>query len=163
MKKIMWLLTLAICLSLSACGSASEMHTLSDPAPEQLLESSNQGLTLSLHQTIYTEGISTFHTTLINSGETSYEYGEYYHIELLKNEQWYTLSHSDAVFYENPYFTNLGRLLAPGKVVHQTFSTETIRVQLVPGQYRLVKMFLKPVAPYYVVNLAVPFTVVADE
>ncbi|PID02856.1 hypothetical protein CSV67_07585 [Sporosarcina sp. P2] len=53
----------------------------------------------------------------------------------------------------------MGKLLAPGEEIQHSFSVETIGVTLVPGQYRLVKIFLKPVAPYFTVTLAVPFIV----
>ncbi len=137
------------------------MQTLSAPSPEQELGASRSGLTLSISEQQHEEGMPIFHTTLRNDSQISYEFGEYFHIEILKNNEWYTLSHSDFVFYENPKFTNLGRLIAPGKEIHQSFTVETIGVTLIPGEYRLVKMFLKPVAPYYVVTLAVPFKVIS--
>lgn len=152
---------LTILTLLSACNKGNDIQTLSAPTPEQELNENKHGLTLSISEQQYEEGMPLFHTTLRNDSPVSYEYGEYYHIEILKNDKWYTLAHSDAVFYENPHFTNLGRLLAPGKDIQQSFSVETIGVTLVPGQYRLVKIFLKPVAPYYIVTLAVPFSVIS--
>ena len=161
MVKIKWFIIPALLLILSACSKGNDMQTLSAPSPEQELGASRSGLTLSISVQQYKEGMPIFHTTLRNDSQISYEYGEYYHIEILKNNEWYTLAHSDFVFYENPQFTNLGRLIAPAKVIHQLFSVEIIGVTLMPGEYRLVKMFLKPVAPYYVVTLAVPFTVIS--
>ncbi|WP_369823678.1 immunoglobulin-like domain-containing protein [Sporosarcina sp. P19] len=80
-------------------------------------------------------------------------------MEAFKNDEWYTLTHSDTVIYENPHFTNVGYFSVLGKNIQQSFSIETLVIILVPGKYRLVKIFLTPVAPYYRVILTVPFTV----
>ncbi|WP_376781603.1 immunoglobulin-like domain-containing protein [Sporosarcina ureae] len=68
-------------------------------------------------------------------------------MEAFKDDEWYTLMHSDSMFYKNPHFTNLGYLLAPRKNIQQSFSIETLGVILVPGEYRLVKIFLIPGDP----------------
>ncbi|ARF18521.1 immunoglobulin-like domain-containing protein [Sporosarcina ureae] len=159
MVKLKWLILLFALTLLTSCGKGNTIQTLTAPSPQQELKSHERGLTFLISEHQYEEGMPLFHTILKNDSQTSYEYGEYYQIEVFKNDEWYTLTHSDSVFYENPRFTNLGYLLAPGKDIQQSFSVETLGVTLVPGQYRLVKIFLKPVAPHYTVILAVPFTV----
>ncbi|PID06915.1 MULTISPECIES: immunoglobulin-like domain-containing protein [unclassified Sporosarcina] len=159
MVKIKWLILLSALTLLTACSKENEIQTLTAPSPEQKLVTNEQGLTFSILEDQYEEGMPLFHTKVKNDSKSIYEYGEYYQIEVLKNDEWYTLTHSNSVFYENPHFTNLGNLIAPGKEIQQSFSVETLGVTLVPGQYRLVKIFLTPIAPYYTITLAVPFTV----
>ncbi|PID25642.1 immunoglobulin-like domain-containing protein [Sporosarcina sp. P7] len=159
MVKIKWLTLLSVLILLTGCAKGNEIQTLTAPSPEQTLMANEQGLTFLMVEHQYEEGTPLFRTILKNDSQTIYEYGEYYQIEVRKNDKWYTLTHSDSVFYEDSKFTNLGKLLAPGEGTQHSFSVETIGVTLVPGQYRLVKIFLKPVAPYFTVTLAVPFIV----
>lgn len=159
MKKIGYITILFVVSLLTACSDGSYVQTLSDPTPDQEMEASQHGLTLSLSTNEYEEGSPLFDTIIQNNSPTSYEYGGYFHIEVLKDDQWYLVTHSDAVFYDNSNFTNLGHLLQPGKEMHQTYSVETLGITLLPGQYRFVKILLKPIAPVQVVRLAVPFTV----
>lgn len=159
MKKIGYITILFIVSLLTACGDEAYVQTLSDPTPDQEMEASQHGLTLSLSTNEYEEGSPLFDTIIQNNSPINYEFGGYFHIEVLKDDQWYLVTHSDAVFYDNSNFTNLGHLLESGKEMHQTYSVKTLGIILLPGQYRFVKILLKPIAPFRVVRLAVPFTV----
>ena len=152
-------LLLTLLLFLTACSKEDGVPTLVDPTPDQQLSDTLAGLTFSILQDHYADAAPEFKTTLKNQSEISFEYGEYYHIEVWKENQWYIMTHSDSVFLENPKFTNQGKLLPAGDTVEQTFKTEILGVRLVPGEYRLVKIFQKPQAPYYEVTLAIPFTI----
>lgn len=160
MKKIGYITILFVVSLLAACNDPY-VQTLSDPTPDQEMKASQHGLTLSLSTVEYIEGSPLFRTTIQNNTPTTYEYGGYFHIEVLKDDQWYLVTHSDAVFYDNPDFTNLGYLLQPGEETQRTYSMKTLGVTLLPGHYRFVKIVLKPIAPVQVVRLAVPFTVKA--
>lgn len=152
-------IVLVFFLLLTACSEQIQVPTLAEPTPDQKLNMTEAGLSLSISKQDYVENSPTFNTTLNNKSEISYEYGEYYHIEIFKDNNWYIVTHSDAVFLDDPNFTNLGHLISPEEEVNQTFSVTKLNLTLVPGEYRLVKIFMKPQEPFYTVTLAVPFTV----
>lgn len=156
MKKVLLFL---LVLFLTACSDETYVTTLAEPTPDQELLPNDAGCSLSISKDVYTDPAPFFEITLKNESPISYEYGEYYRIDVYKEDKWYIMTHSDAVFLENPRFTNLGLLLPPGREVHQTFFVKLLGVTLVPGEYRLVKIFQTPKEPFYVVTLAVPFTV----
>ncbi len=159
MKKIGYSTILFVVLLLTGCSGDSYVQTLSDPTPDQEMKASQHGLTLSLSTSEYEEGSPLFDTIIQNNSPINYEYGGYFHIEVLKDNRWYLVTHSDAVFYDNPNFTNLGSLLESETAIRQSYSVKTLGITLLPGQYRFVKILLKPIAPFRVVRLAVPFTV----
>ncbi|PIC87691.1 hypothetical protein CSV72_00645 [Sporosarcina sp. P20a] len=83
---------------LTACSKENEIQTLTAPSPAQKLVTNEQGLTFSILEDQYEEGMPLFHTIVKNDSQSIYEYGEYYQIEVLKNDKWYTLTHSNSVF-----------------------------------------------------------------
>ena len=85
--------------------------------------------------------------------------GEFYHIEVNKDGQWFNITYSDAVFLKNPSFKDYGNVLSAGSKARQTFSVDVLGVTLIPGEYRLVKTFLSLGKPLYELSVAVPFTV----
>ena len=69
------------------------------------------------------------------------------------------ITYSDTVFFTNPRFKDSGHLLPSGSEAHQLFSVETLDVELLPGEYRLLKTFSSRDEPYHEISVAVPFTI----
>ncbi len=76
----------------------------------------------------------------------------------MKDNQWYIITYSDAVFLKNLAFKDFGSVLIAGGEVHQEFSVDALGVILIPGNYRLVKKFLTKEEPIHEQSAAVPFT-----
>ncbi|ARD48671.1 immunoglobulin-like domain-containing protein [Sporosarcina sp. P33] len=144
---------------LTACSNSLSVRTLDIPSPDQELHQSEAGLSLSISKDIYTDPTPVFDAELKNESGKDFGYGAYYRMEMLEEDGWHIMTHSDAVFLENPDFKNFGLILKSGAVTQQTFSVDMLGVKLIRGQYRLVKTFLAPAEPFYEVTLAVPFTV----
>src|SRR5690554_4239115 len=106
MKKILCLVFLLILLT--ACGGEPLMNTLAEPSPDQVLASSEAGLSLDLKETHYMESPSMIGTTIKNDSVQDFGFGEYFHIEMKQASGWYILTHSDAVFINNPHLNDFG-------------------------------------------------------
>lgn len=156
MKKLICMLIVGL---LAGCASEEKVMTLQAPSPDQEIPASREGLELSLSQTVYTGSPSVIETSITNTSQQDYEYGDYYYIEVNKEGEWYTLIHSDAVFLNNPQLKDFGHVLRAGHEMQETFSIDMLGVTLHPGDYRLVKTFLSQGTPYQEVSLAFPFTV----
>ncbi|QQK76698.1 hypothetical protein HUG15_14745 [Salicibibacter cibarius] len=157
MKKRWMVMVLLGLIIASACQSNS-LSTLDEPVPDQKQPSSADGLSIVLEQTEYPEAPDTMQVTLKNVSEDTYEYGEFFQLEQNLDGKWYIVQYSDAVFYQNPRFTNMGVHLQPGDTVTQIYSPETLDLQLPEGTYRLVKTFTHS-DPTYTVSIAAPFRV----
>lgn len=152
-------ITLLFVLLLAACSDEVTVPTLTDPSPEQALQSSKSGLSLSLAKETYDQSFLSIETTIKNESQQTYGFGAYYYIEVNKNGEWYIVTHSDAVFLKNKQFTDSGQLLLAGSEVKLTFSLEPLGITLVPGEYRLVKTFLTQTEPFFEITIAAPFKV----
>lgn len=146
-------------LILTACNLEELPKTLKDPSPIQQIPASSDGLTLELADDSFSGSPSVIKTILKNDSLQSFEYGDYFYIEVKKEEGWFILTHSDAVFLNNPHLTDFGRLLMPESRVQQSFSIDLLGVTLPPGEYRLVKTFLSQDQPFHEVSVASPFTI----
>lgn len=144
---------------LTACNKQPELTTLLDPTPDQYMPTSEHGVSLKLQETIYTESPMTIETTVTNDSDNNYTIGEFYHLEVLKEEQWYILTYSDKVFFEHPEFKDFGLKLQAHSSMDQSFSLENLGITLPPGQYRLAKTVLSKGEPFYELSIAAPFTV----
>lgn len=156
MKKIALFLVAA---ALAACSTDPEVRTLEDPSPDQQLLKSGSGLSFSLLEDTFAESPALIKTVLTNEGTRDFGYGDYYYIEVKKENEWYTVAHSDAVFLKNPQLKDFGRRLTAGSASAQDFSIEALGITLLPGEYRLVKTFLSLDEPFFEISLAAPFTV----
>lgn len=154
-----YLLLVISVLLLTACSQNTLPKTLEDPSPDQQIPDSYAGMTMSLVNDSYSGSPSDIEVHLENGSLQSYEYGDYYYIEVKKADGWFILTHSDAVFIENPQLTDFGHVLIPGSQIEQTFSIEVLGVTLPPGEYRLVKTFLSEEQPFHEISLSSPFTV----
>ena len=103
---------------------------------------------MSLAEDTYDKPPSLIKATIKNESQQNYEFGEFYHIEVNKNGEWYIVTHSAALFLENQQFTDFGQLLVAGSEVQQPFFIDQLGVTLVPGEYRLVKPFLSQNEPF---------------
>ncbi|HSJ38352.1 MAG TPA: immunoglobulin-like domain-containing protein [Planococcus sp. (in: firmicutes)] len=112
------------------------------------MHSSEAGLSMSLAEDTYDKPPSLIKATIKNESQQNYEFGEFYHIEVNKNGEWYIVTHSAALFLENQQFTDFGQLLVAGSEVQQPFFIDQLGVTLVPGEYRLVKPFLSQNEPF---------------
>lgn len=148
-----------IALPLVACGKAKIVSIIPDPTPDQVRPSSESGLSLIIEEDTFTGSPTHINTKLKNDSELTYGYGDFYHIEHLVNDHWHMITYSDLVFTSNPKFRDSGRLLKPGEEAHQSFSVEMLKVELFPGEYRLVKTFLVKSEPFHEVSVAAQFTV----
>lgn len=144
---------------LMACSKEPAVTTLPDPVPDQILPSDKEGLTLELKQMLFTSSPDVIPTVVRNDSGNDYRIGEFYHIEILKDDKWYIITYSDAIFLRNPNFKDFGGLLVDGMEAKQQFSVEALGVELPPGDYRLVKTFLSIGERYHEVSVAAPFTV----
>ncbi|HSP22974.1 MAG TPA: immunoglobulin-like domain-containing protein [Planococcus sp. (in: firmicutes)] len=156
MKKIIMLLSVLV---LAACSNETSVTTLTDPSPDQELHSSEAGLSMSLAEDTYDKFPSLIEATITNESQQNYGFGEFYHIEVNKNNKWYIVTHSDAVFLNNQRFNDSGQLLAAGSEKQLTFFIDQIGVALIPGEYRVVKTFLSPKEPFFEIAIASPFSV----
>lgn len=146
-------------LLLADCSQNTLPKTLEDPSPIQQIPASSAGLTLELENDSFSGSPSVIETNLKNDSLNPYEYGDYYYIEVKKEDGWFILTHSDAVFIKNPQLTDFGHVLISGSQIQQTFSIELLGVTLPPGEYRLVKTFLSQEQPFHEISLSSPFTV----
>lgn len=156
MKRI---LLLSLLFFLSGCQSHSEMITLPDPVPDQDRNNSEAGVSLSLTETLFHGSPETIEAIVRNNSNHAYDFGDFYHIEVKKKNKWYILAYSDRVFFENRRFKDYGRTLAPHSEIHQIFSVKALGIELLPGEYRLVKSFSPKTGDYYKISIAVPFSV----
>ena len=150
---------ISIMLFLSACGNETRVSTLPDPVPDQEIQSSEEGLSLTLLEDTFTGSPEIINTHVQNVSPDNYSYGGFYHIEVEKDGQWFIITYSDAVFIKNPRFKDFGITLRAGDETYQTFSVEELGVTLFPGNYRLVKTFLSEGDSFYEITVAVPFFV----
>ncbi len=156
MKKILIILLLPLLIS---CGNEATVATLSDPVPDQQMNSSEEGLSISLIEDTFTKSPDEIEILVHNDSTVNYNFGEFYHIEVSKDNEWYIITYSDSVFLKNPHFIDMGLTLDAGEEVIQSFSVEALGVILLPGEYRLVKTFLSRSEAFYEVSVAVPFSV----
>lgn len=82
-------------LLLAACGNNLSINTLPDPVPDQLMNSSANDLTLTLIQNNYRTSPLTIETVIQNDSQFEYEYGNFFHIEVLQKNEWYMITYSD--------------------------------------------------------------------
>jgi hypothetical protein len=150
---------ISISLFLSTCGNEAVVSTLPDPVPDQVIHSSEEGLSLTLLEDTFTGSPSIIYTHVQNDSKNNYSFGGFYHIEVEKDDQWYIITYSDAVFFNNPRFKDFGSTLLAGDEAFQIFSVEELGVTLFPGNYRLVKTFLSQGESFYEITVAVPFFV----
>ena len=152
-------IALTLILVLTACGNESTISTLSYPVPDQEMHGSEEGLSLTLEEDIYLGSPFVIKTVVQNATSSDYQLGEFFHIEVNKDGQYFIITYSDAVFLKNPSFKDYGNVLSANSKAHQTFSVDALGVTLIPGEYRLVKTFLSLGKPLYELSVAVPFTV----
>lgn len=157
MKKILCLVFLLAMLT--ACGREPLMKTLADPSPDQLLHSSEAGLSMHLEKARYQKSSIVIGMELENDSGQDFGYGDYVYIELKQQDGWHLLTHSDAVFINNPDFNDFGYILQAGTKTEMEFSIEGLGIELAPGEYRIVKTFLSQDVPYFEISLASPFRV----
>ena len=157
MKKIQCLMLLLALMT--ACGKEPLMNTLAEPSPDQVLASSEAGLSLDLEKTRYNKSPALIRMELENDSKQDFGYGEYVYIELKQQDDWHLLTHSDAVFINNPDFNDFGYILQAGTKTEMEFSIEGLGIELAPGEYRIVKTFLSQDGPYFEISLASPFRV----
>jgi hypothetical protein len=150
---------ISILLILSTCGNEAVVNTLPDPVPDQVIHSSEEGLSLTLLEDTFNGSPTTITTIVQNESQDNYSFGGFYHIEVEKDGQWYIITYSDAVFFKNPRFKDFGNTLIAGNKAYQNFSVEELGVELFPGNYRLVKTFLSQGENFYEITVAVPFFV----
>lgn len=152
-------IAIVLILPLSACGKEPAVSTLPDPVPDQEMFSSEEGLSLVLDEDSFVGSPSIIKTLVRNNSSSDYQLGEFYHIEVNKDGQWYIITYSDAVFLKNPSFKDYGNVLSAGSEARQNFSVDALGVTLIPGEYRLVKTFISIGEPMHELSVAVPFTV----
>lgn len=150
---------ISIMLILSTCGNETIVSTLPDPVPDQEIHSSEEGLSLTLLEDTFTDSPKIINTHVKNESPANYSFGGFYHIEVEIEGQWFIITYSDAVFFNNPRFKDYGSTLQAGDEAYQTFSVEELGVTLFPGNYRLVKTFLSQGESFYEITVAVPFFV----
>ncbi len=146
-------------LLLTACTNNVTLNTLPDPVPDQRMYESANDLSLTLIQNDYKTSPRTIETVIRNDSQVEYEYGDFFHIEVLQKEEWYMITYSDVVFLKGKSFRDFGKIITPGSEIEQTFSVEALDVVLPLGEYRLVKTFLSRGEPFHEVSLAVPFSI----
>lgn len=144
---------------LSACGARSNLTTLPDPVPDQHKSPSAEGVSLDLPKTTFYESPVEIITTIRNHSDDEFTIGDFYHIEVTKDNAWYIITYSDKIFFENRRFKDYGRTLYANSEMKQTFSVEALGLTLPPGDYRLVKSFSPKTGTYYKISLAVPFSI----
>ncbi|WP_298827822.1 immunoglobulin-like domain-containing protein [uncultured Planococcus sp.] len=153
------ILFLMIAVFLVACGNDSTVATIQNPSPDQELASSKAGLSLLLEEHSYEGSPSIIATTIKNDSMQDYGFGQYFHIELKRKSGWHILTHSDAVFINNPQLNDFGRVLAAGDETDMDFSVKELGIVLAPGEYRIVKTFLSQEAPIFEISIASSFVV----
>ncbi|WP_301110103.1 immunoglobulin-like domain-containing protein [Sporosarcina sp.] len=156
MKK--WMLLSVMLFFLSGCGSTLAVSTLAEPAPDQLLPSQSEGISLELIKNEFHGSPSAIKTIITNKADGTFEIGPFYHIELYKENLWYIITYSDAVFLRDPHFRDSGISLNSHSEITQEFSVEDLGVELYKGTYRLVKTAVQK-EPYHEVMIAAPFIV----
>ncbi|WP_438313777.1 immunoglobulin-like domain-containing protein [Sporosarcina sp. FA9] len=156
MKK---LLILIFILLLAGCGKEAMVPTLPDPTPDQEMNASESGLSLTLIENTFTQTPIQIETHIRNDSSNDYQYGQFYHIEIKMDGLWYLITYSDAVFFKNKEFIDTGNTLSPGEEAHQLFSVDMLGVTLVPGEYRLAKTFLSLGDSFHEITVAAPFSV----
>lgn len=145
-------------LLLAGCSGNASIATLADPTPDQVIPSSSEGITLRLPEQQFNGSPSYIETEISNDNDEAYEAGSFYHIEVLKDGEWYIITYSDAVFFRNPHFRDGGVVIEGRSKMPQMFSVNELGIELPPGEYRLVKTVLQQ-SPYREITIAAPFTV----
>lgn len=151
-------LSVLFLLLLAGCSSNASIATLTDPTPDQVIPASSEGITLRLPEQQFNGSPSYIETEISNDNDEAYEAGSFYHIEALKDGEWYIITYSDAVFFRNPHFRDGGVVIQGNSKMPQMFVVEELSVELPPGEYRLVKTVLHQ-NPYHEITIAAPFTV----
>lgn len=154
-----YLFVLFSIILMSACNQEAGPKTLEHPSPVQEISESDAGLSMEITDAAYSGSPAEIEAKLKNESTRSFEYGDYYYIEVEKDDGWFILTHSDAVFIRNPNLVDQGYILAPNTAAHQRFSVDVLGVELPAGEYRLVKTFISQQEPYEEIALASPFTV----
>lgn len=157
MRKITLFLMIAVFLV--ACGQDSSVATIENPSPDQEMASSKAGLSLLLEEHSYMGSPSVIATTIKNDSIQDFGFGEYFHIELKRESGWHIVTHSDAVFINNPQLNDFGHVLAAGNETDMQFSVKELGIELAPGEYRIVKTFLSQEAPIFEISIASSFVV----
>lgn len=153
-----WLFLSSMLLLLAACGNDESITTLIDPTPDQIIPAQTEGIVLELPQQQFAESPTHIETKVVNESTDTFEIGPFYHIEVLKDDQWYIITYSDAVFLRDSHFRDGGSILEGHQEIQQTFSVENLGVTLPTGEYRLVKTLLQH-DPYHEVTVSARFTV----
>lgn len=143
-------------LLLVACTQKPTVAIFPDPAPDQEIPSSEEGLSLELVESIFEESPTAIRIVRNDSGQP-YRLGEFYPIEMKVDGKWHVITYSDAVFLYNPSFRDFGNALNDGEEGRQLFSVEALGITLIPVDYRLVKTFLSITEPYHEVSVAAIF------
>lgn len=151
--------TLVLVFLLTACRNDLSIATLPDPVPVQTMNTTEEGLSLSLIQTHYKTSPNSIETVIRNDSLLNYEFGAFYHIEVKWDDEWYMITYSDAVFLKDESFRDFGKIITPDSEVHQIFSIEALGIILPPGEYRLVKTFLYTGKSFHEISVAAPFKV----
>ena len=154
MKRMLVILLLT---TLFACGNETTISTLIEPVPDQEMQSSVKGLSLTLSDTVLYDSPDMIETVVRNDSGFNYTFGGFYHIEMKVDGLWHMVTYSDKVFYENRQFEDFGKTLAAGNEVQQLFSVESLGLTLIPGEYRLVKSFSSQGASFYEISIAETF------
>lgn len=157
MKKTLYLVFLLALMT--ACGKEPLMKTLADPSPDQILDSSEAGLSLDLDRIQYKKSPAVIVMELENGSGQDFGYGEYAYIKVKRRGDWHILTHSDAVFINHPAFNDLGYMLQAGTGTEMEFSIEGLGIELASGEYRVVKKFLSEGEPYSEISLASLFRI----
>lgn len=144
---------------LVGCSKEPSIATLADPTPDQLMAAEEEGLSIELAEDQFKLSPATVEAIVRNESGEPFQIGPFFHIEVLKNDEWYMITYSDAVFLENPSFRDGGYVLQDGEEVRQVFSVESLDVTLPGGAYRLVKTFTRFGEQYHEVTVAAPFYV----
>lgn len=153
-----WIVLVSLLLLLASCGNKDTLTTLADPVPDQTIPSHNKGISLELLQDVFDESPTHIKTKVANTTTNSFEIGPFYHIEVWKDDHWYILTYSDAVFLRDPHFRDGGSELTAHQEIQQTFSVEDLGIRLPAGTYRLVKTVLQR-NPYHEVTVSATFIV----
>lgn len=148
----------AFLLLLQGCGAAESVPVIPEPAPDQVIPSSAEGLSLELVHNEFPESPDEIEAVVVNNSGKPFEAGSFYHIEVLEEDGWHIAVYSDAVFHRNEHFRDGGRTLPDQEMIQQTFSVEDLGLILPAGHYRIVKTLLQR-EPYHEVSIAAPFTV----
>jgi len=153
MKKINYshYLLILVLLLLTGCQSNETTKVLEEKlivAKNQEIPSSRDGITVKMEKEQYVTTDDEITVNFQNESDDELTYGSGFNLEQKVKGTWYYV-----LFKEGTSVTDIGYLLQPNETKSETYSLDSLKNMLSPGEYRFIQSF-------EATSLAAPFEVI---